>query len=192
MFCFSQIMYDYGEITSNVFGIMGYMSEENELLLFNKETSNSRRPATVRSSKVHTTHGIPVTSQYGVPVVNQYSALTNHYESHKHDDILFSNSEQSTRSMPVSNHKYVKGLRKKNTLAVIRPRLQMNHSRHKPNLQEPINNEDGACPIPTLVKSITSVNPNPKTAPKCSEPMGNLTSKLRETTEVYNKESSLS
>jgi hypothetical protein len=38
MFCFSHILYDYGEITSNIFGIMEYVSEKNELLLFNKES----------------------------------------------------------------------------------------------------------------------------------------------------------
>jgi hypothetical protein len=32
-----------------------------------------------------------------------------------------------------------------------------------------MNNEDGACPIPTLVNGVTSVNPNPKNAPKYSE-----------------------
>jgi len=76
------------------------------------KSSNSRRPATVLPSKeVHTTPGIPVTSQYAVPVANQYCVLTNHYESQEHNDMIFSsNSEQSSRSMPVSNHKYVKGL----------------------------------------------------------------------------------
>ena len=102
--------------------------------------------------------------------------------------IFTSNSEQSTRFMPVSNHKYVKGLRRKNTLPVNQPRLQINHYRHKPYLQELMNNEDGACPIPTLVNGVTSVNPNPKTAPKYSESTGNLINKLRETINVYNKE----
>ena len=64
--------------------------------------------------------------------------------------IFSSNSEQSTRSMPFSNHKYVKGLRSKNTVPMNQPRLQMNHHLHKPNLQEPMNNEDGACPIPMV------------------------------------------
>ena len=68
--------------------------------------------------------------------------------------IFSSNSEQSTRSMPVSNLKYVKGLRGKNTLPVNQPRLQMNHRRHKPKLQEPMNNEDGACPVPALVNGV--------------------------------------
>ena len=64
----------------------------------------------------------------------------------------------------------------------------MNHHRHKPNLQEPMNNEDGACPISTLVNSVTSVNPNPKTAPKYRESTGNVINKLRETINVCNKE----
>ena len=68
------------------------------------------------------------------------------------------------------------------------PRLQMNHQRNKPNLQEPMNNEDGACLIPTLVNGVTSVNPNPKTEPKYSESTSNLINKLRETINVYNKE----
>jgi len=51
-----------------------------------------------------------------------------------------------------------------------------------------MNNEDGACLIPTLVNGVTSVNPNPKTAPKYSESTGNLTNKLRETINVFNKE----
>ena len=70
------------------------------------------------------------------------------------------------------------------------PRLQMNRHQHKPNLQEPMNNEDGACPVPTLVKGVTSVNPNPKTAPKYSESTCILINKLRETINVYNKEKS--
>ena len=72
-------------------------------------SSNSSRPATVRPPiEVHTTHGIPVTSQYAVPVANQYTVLT---ESREPNDMIFSsNSEQSTRPMPVSNNKYVKGL----------------------------------------------------------------------------------
>jgi len=41
-----------------------------------------------------------------------------------------------------------------------------------------MNNEDRACPIPTLVNGVTSVNPNPKTAPKYSESTGNLINKL--------------
>ena len=60
--------------------------------------------------------------------------------------------------------------------------------RHKPNLQKPMNNEDGACPIATVVNGVTSVNPNPKTAPKYSESTGNLINKLQETINVYNKE----
>jgi len=64
----------------------------------------------------------------------------------------------------------------------------MNHQRNKPNLQEPMNNEDGACLIPTLVNGVTSVNPNPKTEPKYSESTSNLINKLRETINVYNKE----
>ena len=56
----------------------------------------------------------------------------------------------------------------------------MNHHLHKPNLQEPVNNEDGACPIPTLITGLTSVNPNPKTAPKYGESIGNLINKLRD------------
>jgi len=153
------------------------------------KSSNSRRPATVRPPKeVHTTHGVPVTSQYAVPVANQYSVLTNHYESQEPNDMIFSStSEKSTRSMPVSNHKYVKGLRRKNTLPVNQPRLQMKNHRHNPNLQEPINNEDGACSIPTLVNGVTSVNPNRKTALKCSESNGNLINKPRETINIYNK-----
>ena len=90
--------------------------------------------------------------------------------------------------MPVSSHKYVKGLRRNSTLPTSQPRLQMNHHRQKPNLQKPMNNEDGACPVPTLVNIVTSVNPNPKTAPKYSESTGNLINKLRETINVYNKE----
>jgi len=38
MFCFSQILYDWDEITSNICVIIEYMSEENDLLLFNKES----------------------------------------------------------------------------------------------------------------------------------------------------------
>ena len=138
---------------------------------------------------MHTTYGIPVTSQYDVPVANQYSVLTNHYESQEPNNMIFSsNSEQSTRSMPVNNHKYIKGLRRKNTLPINQPRLHMNHHRHKPNLQEAMNNEDGACPISTLVNDATSVNPNPKTVLKYSESTCNLINKLRETINVYNKE----
>jgi hypothetical protein len=55
----------------------------------------------------------------------------------------------------------------------------MNHQRNKPNLQEPMNNEDGACLTPTLVNDVTSINP--KTKPKYSESTGNLINKLRET-----------
>jgi len=51
-----------------------------------------------------------------------------------------------------------------------------------------MNNEDGACPIPTLVIGVTSVNLNPKTTPKYSESTGNLIDKLRESINVYNKE----
>ena len=151
---------------------------------------NSRHPSTVQPSKeVHTIHEISVTSQYAVPVANQYSVLTNHYESQEPNDMIFSSiSEQSTRSMPVINHKYVKGLRRKNTLAMNQPRLQMNHHRHKPNLQELMNNEDGACPIPTLVNGVTNVSPNPKTALKYSESTCDLINKLRETINVYNKQ----
>jgi hypothetical protein len=36
MFCFSHILYGYDEIS--VFGIIEYMSEENKLLLCNKES----------------------------------------------------------------------------------------------------------------------------------------------------------
>ena len=154
------------------------------------KSSNSRCPATVRPPKeVHATHGIRVTSQHAVPVANQYSVLTNHYESQEPNNMIFSsNSEQPTRSVPVSNHKYVKGLRRKNTLPVNQPRLQIKNHQHKPNLQEPMNNEDGACSIPALVNGITSVNPNPKTALKYNESTGNLINKLRETINVYNKE----
>jgi len=96
----------------------------------------------------HKLHGIPVTSQYAVPVSNQYSVLTNHHELHEPSGmILSSNSEQSARFVPVSNHKYIKGLQRKETLIVNQMYLQ----RNKPNLQEPMNNEDGAWPIPTLV-----------------------------------------
>jgi hypothetical protein len=42
-----------------------------------------------------------------------------------------------------------------------------------------MNNEDGACPVPTLVNGVTRVNPNPKTALKYREPTGNLINKLR-------------
>ena len=154
------------------------------------KSSNSGCPTTVLPSReVHTTHGIPVTSQYAVPVANQYCVLTNHYESQEPNDMIFSpNSEQSTRSMPVSNHKYVKGLRRKNTVPVNQPRLQMSHHQHKHNLQEPMNNEDGACPIPTLVNGVTSVNSNLKTVPKYRESTDNLINKLRETINVCNKE----
>ena len=38
MFCFSQISYVLGEVTNNVFGIIEYVSEGNELLLFNNES----------------------------------------------------------------------------------------------------------------------------------------------------------
>jgi len=90
----------------------------------NAKSSNSRPPTVRPSKEVHTTHGIPVTSQYAVPVANQYFFLTNHHESQEPEDTIFpSNSEQSTRSMPVGNHKYVKGLRKKSTLPVNQPRL---------------------------------------------------------------------
>jgi hypothetical protein len=51
-----------------------------------------------------------------------------------------------------------------------------------------MNNEDGACLIPTLFNGVTSVNPNPKTELKYSEPASNLINKLRETVNVYNKE----
>ena len=154
------------------------------------KSSKSHRPATIRPPKeVHTTGGIPVTSQYAVPVANRYPVLTNHYESQEPKDMIFSsNSERSTRSMPVSNHKYVKGLRRKNTIPVNQLRLQMNHHRHKPNLKERMNNEDGACPIATLVNGVTSVNPNPKTVPKYSESTCNIINKLRETINVYDKE----
>jgi hypothetical protein len=93
------------------------------------KSSNSRRPTTVRPSKeVHTNHGIQVTSQYAVPVANQYPVRANHHESQEPNDMIFSsNFEQATRSMPVSNHKYGKGLRRKNTVPVNQPRLQMNH-----------------------------------------------------------------
>ena len=64
----------------------------------------------------------------------------------------------------------------------------MNHQRNKPILQEPINNEDGACPIPTLVNGVINVNPNPKTALKYSESTDNLINKLRETINAHNKE----
>jgi len=64
----------------------------------------------------------------------------------------------------------------------------MNHHPHKTNLQEPMNNEDGACPIPTLVNGVTSVNPNPKTAPKYRESTCNLINKLRDIINIYNKE----
>jgi hypothetical protein len=64
----------------------------------------------------------------------------------------------------------------------------MNHQRNTPNLHEPMNNEDGACLIPTLVNDVTSVNTNPKTSPKYSESTGNLINKLREIINVYNKE----
>jgi len=40
-----------------------------------------------------------------------------------------------------------------------------------------MNNEDGACPIPTLVNGVTSINPNPKTAPKYSESNCNIINK---------------
>jgi len=134
-------------------------------------------------------HGIPVTSQYVLPVSNQYSVLTNHHESHKPNGmILSSNSEQSARFMPVSNHKYIKGLRRKETLLMNQPRLQMNHQQNKPKLQEPMNNEDGAWPIPTLVNGLTNVNPNQKTAPKYRKSTGNLINKPRETINVYKKE----
>ena len=68
------------------------------------------------------------------------------------------------------------------------PRMQMNHQRNKPNLQEPMNNEDGAYLIPTLVNGVTSINPNPKTELKYSKSTGNLVNKLREIINVYNKE----
>ena len=155
----------------------------------NSKSINSRPPTVRPSKEVHTTHGMPVTSQYAVPVVNQYFFLTIHHESQEPMDMIFpSNSEQLTRSMPVSSHKYVKGLGRNSTLPANQPRLQMNHHRHKPNLQKPMNNEDGACPVPTLVNVVTSVNPNPKTAPKYIESTGNLINKLRETINVYNKE----
>jgi len=51
-----------------------------------------------------------------------------------------------------------------------------------------MNNEDGACCIPTLVNGVTSVNPNPKTALKYSESTCNLINKLRESINLYNKE----
>jgi hypothetical protein len=51
-----------------------------------------------------------------------------------------------------------------------------------------MNNEDGACPVPALVNGVTSVNSNPKTAPKYSESTCNLINKLREAINVYNKE----
>ena len=76
----------------------------------------------------------------------------------------------------------------KNTLPMNQPRLQMNHHRHKPNLEEPMNNEVGVCPIPTLVNGVTIVNPNPKPAPKYSESTDNLINKLRGTINVYKKE----
>jgi len=43
-------------------------------------------------------------------------------------------------------------------------------------------------PYPTLVNGVTSVNLNPKTAPKYRESTGNFINKLRETINVYNKE----
>jgi len=64
----------------------------------------------------------------------------------------------------------------------------MNHQRNKPDLQEPMNNEDGACLIPTLFNGVTSINPNPKTELEYSESASNLINKLRETINVYNKE----
>jgi hypothetical protein len=38
MFCFSHNLYDWGQITSNIIDIIQFMSEENELLLFDKES----------------------------------------------------------------------------------------------------------------------------------------------------------
>ena len=89
--------------------------------------------------------------------------------------------------MPVNNHNYVMGLRRKKTQSMNQPRLPMNHQLNKPNLQEPRKNEDGACFIPTIVNGVTNVNLNPKTEPKYSDSVGNLINTLRETINVSSK-----
>jgi hypothetical protein len=76
--------------------------------------SNSRGQTTVRPPKeVHTTHGIPVACRYAI--------LSNCQEPQEPNDIFSSNSEQSSRIMPVNKHKYIKGLRRKKTLSVSQP-----------------------------------------------------------------------
>jgi hypothetical protein len=133
---------------------------------------------------VHTTHGIPVACRYTV--------LSNCQEPQEPNDIFSSNSEQSSRIMPLNKQKYITGLRRKKTLSVSQTRLPMSHQLIKPNLQEARKNEDGASFIPTIVNGVTDVNSNPKIEPKCNNSISNLINNLKKTIIVKKKKCSLS
>jgi len=83
--------------------------------------------------------------------------------------------------MPVNKQKYITGLRRKKSLSVSQTRLPMTRQLMKPKLQEPRENEDGACFIPTIVSGVTDMNTNPKIEQKYSDTISNLTNNLRET-----------
>jgi len=91
--------------------------------------SNACGLTTLRPSKEnHTTQGIQAATRYAVPVANRCASLSNHYEPQLFNDrmSLFT-SEQSPRFPSVNNYKNVKGPRRKKTLPVKQPSLQMNH-----------------------------------------------------------------
>ena len=137
---------------------------------------------------VPTTHGIPVASQYALPVANRFDDLLKRHESQEPRDSIFPTKlEQSSKIMTGNTNEQDKGLRRTKLPTVNQHRRQVFHLRNKPNLQEPIINEDGTCFIPILVNGVTNVNLPSVTVPKYSDSKKNLIHNLRETINVLNK-----
>jgi len=106
----------------------------------------------------------------------------------KFQPISSSKIEKPSRFWTTNNYKNDKELQKNKTPLVNLPSLPRNHQSNKPNLQEPMKNEDGAYSILTIVNGVTNVNYNSKSEQKYSDSTENRKNKLRQTTNEYNKD----
>jgi hypothetical protein len=134
------------------------------------KSSNPHDLTTIRPPKeVHTTHGIPVASWYAV--------LSNHHEPHELNDMIFSsNSEQSSRFMPVNNHKLGcqqgKSVHKDN-ISMGKYKITTCKKHHDSAINSNHRNQraytmDSTHTIPALVNGLTSVDASTKNV--CHKP----------------------